>query len=250
MNSVVCIKQVPDTETRIKIGPDGRSIDPSEVEWVVNPYDEYAVEEALKLKEKDGQGEVIIVSLGGEKAATAIRSCLAMGADRGVLIKSEGLFGDAYATASALAAVIKEMGADLILLGKQAVDDDHAQVGQMLAVMLDLPCVTMVTKLEVTGRTARAHREVDGGSEIFETPLPAVITAEKDLNQPRYASLKGIMMAKKKTIEERNAPAMETRVEVVEMLKPAPRPAGRIIGEGKGAVPDLVHLLRSEAKVL
>ncbi len=250
MNILVCIKQVPDTETRIRIGPDGRSIDPSEVEWVVNPYDEYAVEEALRLKEKDGQGEVIILSLGGEKAATAIRSCLAMGADRGILVKGESLFCDAHSAASALAAVIKEIEADLILLGKQAVDDDNAQTGQMLAQMLDLPCVTVVTKLEVTGRTAKAQREVDGGSEIFETPLPAVITAEKDLNQPRYASLKGIMTAKKKQIEERNAPAMDVKVEVMEMLKPAPRPAGRIIGEGKEAVSDLVQLLKNEARIL
>ena len=250
MKIVVCVKQVPDTETRIKIGADGRSIDTAEVEWVVNPYDEYAVEEALQIKERTGEGEVVIVSVGEERAATAIRSCLAMGADRGILLKSETPFGDAYAAASALAAVLKEVEFDILFFGKQAVDDDNAQVSSLVAQMLDLPCVTVVTKLKLADGKAVAHREVEGGTELVETSLPAVFTAEKDLNQPRYASLKGIMTAKKKQIEEKEPHLGDAKVEVIEMLKPPPRPAGRVVGEGKEAVPELVHLLRDEAKVI
>ena len=181
MNIVVCMKQVPDTETRIKIGSDGRSIDPTDVEWVVNPYDEYAVEEALQIKERAGEGEVVILSVGGERAATAIRSCLAMGADRGIFLKTDTPFGDSYATASALAAILKEMEFDVLFFGKQAVDDDNTQMGQLVAQMLDLPCVTVVTKLELEDGKAKAHREVEAGTEIVETALPAVFTAEKDL---------------------------------------------------------------------
>ena len=250
MNIVVCMKQVPDTETRIKIGSDGRSIDPTDVEWVVNPYDEYAVEEALQIKERKGEGEVVILSLGGERAATSIRSCLAMGADRGILLKTDAPFGDSYATASALTAVLKEMAFDIIFFGKQAVDDDNAQVSQLVAQMLDLPCVTVVTKLELENSKARAHREVEGGTEIVETSLPAVFAAEKDLNQPRYASLKGIMTAKKKPIEEKDIQLEPSKIEVVEMLKPPPRPEGRVVGEGKEAVPELVRLLQDEAKII
>ena len=250
MNVVVCMKQVPDTETRIKIGSDGRSIDPTDVEWVVNPYDEYAVEEALQIKERMGEGEVVILSVGGDKAATAIRSCLAMGADRGILLKTETPFGDSYATASALAAVLKEMKFDILFFGKQAVDDDNAQMSQLVAQMLDLPCVTVVTKLELENGKAKAHREVEAGTEIVETALPAIFTTEKDLNQPRYASLKGIMMAKKKQIEEKDTQLENFKIEVVEMLKPAPRPGGRIVGEGKEAVSALIQLLKDEAKVI
>ena len=250
MKTIVCIKQVPDTETRIKIGADERSIDRSEVEWVVNPYDEYAVEEALQIKEKKGEGEVIILSVGTERATTAIRSCLAMGADRGILIRGDIPFGDVQVTAAALMSVLKDTEFDLILFGKQAVDDDNAQISQLVAQMLDLPCVTVVTNLELAEGGIRAHREVEGGTEIVETSLPAVISAEKDLNQPRYASLKGIMMAKKKQIEEKEIPFADSTIEVVEMLKPPPRPEGRIIGEGKEAVPELIQLLRNEAKVL
>ena len=250
MNIVVCMKQVPDTETRIKIGSDGRSIDPTDVEWVVNPYDEYAVEEALQIKERTGEGEVVILSVGGERTVTAIRSCLAMGADRGILLKVDIPFGDSYATASALAAVLKEMEFEILFFGKQAVDDDNAQVSQLVAQMLDLPCVTVVTKLEVENGKAKTHREVEGGTEIVETNLPAVFSAEKDLNQPRYASLKGIMMAKKKQIEEKEIQLEHVKIDVIEMLKPPPRPEGRIVGEGKEAVPELVQLLKNEANVI
>lgn len=250
MKIVVCIKQVPDTETRIKIGSDGRSIDRSEVEWVVNPYDEYAVEEALQVKERTGEGEVVILSVGGGGATTAIRSCLAMGADTGILIKADIPFGDAHMTASALAGVLKEREFDLLLFGKQAVDDDNAQMGQLVAQMLDLPCVTAVTKLELETGVARAHREVEGGMEVVETSLPGVFSAEKDLNQPRYAALKGIMMAKKKPIEEKEVSLGDATIEVIEMLKPPPRPEGRIIGEGKEAVTELVQLLKNEAKII
>jgi len=250
MKLIVCIKQVPDTETRIKIGPDNRSIDLTDVNFVVNPYDEYAIEEALRIKERLGEGEVTVISLGPERTTSAIRTALAMGADNAVLLKTEDQPVDPYSTAQALADVLRGMEYDLILFGKQAVDDDNAQVGPMVAELLGLPCVTVVTKLEISDGKIRAQREVEGGLEVVEAPLPAVITAQKDLNEPRYTSLRGIMMAKKKTIEEREPSLPDSKIKILKMEYPPAREAGKIVGEGKEAVPELVRLLREEAKVI
>ena len=250
MIQVVCIKQVADTETRVKVGADGRSLDPAGVTWILNPYDEFAVEQALRVKEKLGAGEVLVVSLGGAGVQTTLRNALAMGADRGIHLRHDGAAPDSLAVARALAAAIRPLGASLIWLGKQAVDDDAAQVGPMLATLLDLPCVTAIATFELGGETATVEREIEGGREVVEVRLPAVLTTDKGLNEPRYASLKGIMAAKKKPIEELAAAPGETNLEVTALMLPPPRAAGRIVGEGVAAVPALVRLLREEARVI
>jgi len=246
---VVCIKQVADTETRVKVAADGKSLDPAGVTWIVNPYDEFAVEQALRVKEKDG-GELIAVSLGPAGVQTALRGVLALGADRAVHLRHDGPALDALALSRVLAEAIQPLGASLVWLGKQAVDDDAAQVGPMLATLLGLPCVSVAAAFDLADGTATVEREIEGGREVIAVALPAVITTDKGLNEPRYASLKGIMAAKKKPIEERPAAGGEATLEVVSMSLPPPRGAGRIVGEGPAAVPELVRLLREEARVI
>ena len=250
MKIAVCIKRVPDTETRTRIGGDGTSIDEAGVKFIVNPYDEFAIEEALQRKEKAGGGEVVVLALGPDAAQETIRSALAMGADRGVLLKVDRVPADALAVAKALAAELKDGGYDLVLFGKMAVDDYHHGVGPMVAELLGLPCVTAIAKLELEGGKGVAEREIEGGVEVVEFALPAVLTAEKGLNTPRYPALKGIMAAKKKPIEVKPAALGELRVSVTALGLPPDRKAGRIVGEGPDAVTELVRLLRTEAKVL
>lgn len=250
MIQVVCIKQVADTETRVKVAADGRSLDPAGVTWILNPYDEFGVEQALRVKEQLGAGEVIAISLGGAGVPTTLRSVLAMGADRAIHLKAEGPAPDSLQVARALAAEIAPLGAGLVWLGKQAVDDDAAQVGPMLAELLRLPCVTVVASFELAGDHAKVEREIEGGREVALVTLPAVLTADKGLNEPRYASLKGIMAAKKKTIDEKPAALGEPNLDVVSLALPPSRSAGRIVGKGIEAVPELVRLLREEAKVI
>ena len=250
MKIAVCIKRVPDTETRIKIAAGGKALDEAGVKYVLNPYDEYAVEEALRRKEQAGAGEVVIVCLGPAAAQETIRTALAMGADRGVLLQADGIPADCFAVAVALAAELRAGGYDLILFGKMTVDDHNQQVGPMVAELLDLPCVTSVVHLDLSTGTGVAEREIEGGIEVVEFPLPAVLTVDKGLNEPRFPALKGIMAAKKKPLETRAVTLGAGGVEVVAMTTPAERAAGKIVGEGAAAVPELVRLLREEAKVI
>lgn len=248
MNILVCVKHVPDTETAVKIGADGKSIQTQDVNFILNPYDEFAVEEALKIKESKG-GEVTLVTMGPEEAKKSLRTGLAMGADKAVHVKCDNT-PDSLTVATCLAGTIKSIPFDLILCGKQAMDEDNAQVPIMLAEKLNLPNVSAVTKLEIGDGKATAHREFEGGTEVVETSLPAVISAHKGLNEPRYASLKGIMMAKKKEIAETACACSESGIEVLDLAYPPSRVGGKIVGEGKDAVPQLVKLLREEAKVI
>jgi len=249
MNIIVCIKQVPDTETRIKIAGDKKSIDPTDVNWILNPYDEYAVEEALRIKEKSGNTTVTVISVGSERTAAAIRSALAMGADEAVLVKTDQVL-DSLATAKALAAAIKEMPYDLILSGKQGVDDDNLQVAPMVAELLNIPCVTYILELKLENGKATVKREVEGGMETVEATLPALFTAEKGLNEPRYPALRGIMMAKKKTIQENQFQIDSPKIQIMNIEYPPTRKGGKIVGQGVDAVPELVRLLREEAKAV
>ena len=248
MKIAVCIKRVPDTETRVKIAGDGVAIDEAGVKFILNPYDEFAVEEALQRRGEGG--EVVVVTLGPDAAAETIRTALAMGADRGVLLKAEKIPADALAVAKALAAELKGGGYDLILFGKVAVDDYNHAVGIMVAELLGLPGITAAVKLEAAGSKLKAEREVEGGIEVVECPLPAVVTCDKGLNTPRYPALKGIMAAKKKPIETKPAALPAARIAVTSLALPPERKEGRIVGEGAAAVPELVRLLRQEAKVL
>jgi electron transfer flavoprotein beta subunit len=250
MHIAVCIKRVPDTETRVKVAPDGKSLDEAGVKFILNPYDEFAVEEALRRKEKAGSGEVVVVSLGPAAAQETIRTALAMGADRGVLLQTDRIPADGLETAKALAAELKDGGHDLILFGKLAVDDYNHQVGPMVAELLGLPCVTAVAHLELEGGKGVAEREIEGGMEVVEFPLPAVLTTDKGLNEPRYPALKGIMAAKKKPLDVKPVTLAAGAIEVLAMEPPPQRKDGKIVGEGAAAVPELLRLLREEAKVL
>jgi electron transfer flavoprotein beta subunit len=249
MKIAVCVKRVPDTEARIKVGPDGKSPDPAGVETVLSPYDEIALERAIALKEAGAADEVVVVTLGPQESTKEVRTGLAMGADKGVLIVDDGA-RDSSATAAALAGALEEIGADMILFGWKAIDTDASQVPYYVAHKLGLPIVSVVTSLDVEDGKAVARREADGATQVLEVPLPAVFTAQKGLAEPRYASLKGIMMAKRKPLEEMAAEAVESLVEVVKMEPPPPRAEGRIVGEGVEAVPALIDALRNEAKVL
>jgi electron transfer flavoprotein beta subunit len=262
MNSIVCLKEVPDTETRIEVR-DGKIVEAG-IQYVVNPYDEYALEEALKWQEQHG-GKVTLVSLGPERARESILKGLAMGADEVYHLSDEAfLGGDAYATAKALAAAIQKLGEyDAIFCGKQAVDHDNAAVGIMLAEMLDIPHVSVVSELEIAegAASARTERDIEGGVEVVEMPLPAVITAQKGLNEPRYPSFRGIRQARSKPftqwapadvgLDAGEVGAAAARVQFVEITPPPERPTGRIVeGEPEDAAKEVVHLLRDEAKVI
>ena len=250
MKIAICVSHVPDTATKVKIGQDGKTIDQSGVTFVINPYDEIAVEEALKTKEKLGDdSETIVFTLGSDKAKETIRKALAMGVDRGILLTDDNP-RDSIGIAKALAEEIKQVGCELVFCGKQSVDYDNSITGQLIAEILDYSCIPVVVDLNIDGNNITAEREIEGGREVVTAQLPAVITAQKGLNEPRYASLKGIMAAKKKTIDEKPAADAGSLTEVVKMHMPAPKQPGRILGTDSSAVPELVKLLREEAKVL
>lgn len=249
MNITVFIKSVFDTETNIKISSDKKSVDSSNVNYVINPYDEYAIEEALKIKEKL-DGKVKIVCLGDEKAKEIVRKAIAMGADEGVLLKTDTVIVDSFKTAIALAMYAKENPADIYFFGKEAVDYNNSQVGSLFAQMLDLPAITNIVKFEINDNKATAHKEAGNNTEVVECSLPAVFTAQKGLNEPRYASLKGIMQAKNVAIDEKDATMVDSMIEIINVELPPERKPGKIIGEGPDTVPELVKLLKEEAKVL
>jgi len=256
VNIVACIKQVPDTETLIKVKPDGSGIDETGIKWVMNPYDEFGVEEALKLKEKLG-GDVTIVSVGPARALETIRTALAMGAEKGIHINDPSLEGaDAYSVASALAAAIKGIPYDIIFCGQRAIDDDSGQVGSILAELLGVPQVTFVTRLDVEGASIKVIRPIEGAQLLIQSSLPCVVTAQKGLNEPRYASLPGIMKAKKKPVDVKNAAGLGITVapkaKVAKTSPPPARPPGKIIcgEEPAEKARELAKLLREEAKVI
>jgi electron transfer flavoprotein beta subunit len=250
MNIVACIKRVPTTDLQPKIGSDGKHVDPSGIQHMISFYDEIAVEEAIRTKEKLG-GEVTVLTIGPKEAGKEIRECLAKGADKGVVLTDAAWTDrDPLSTAKALAKKIGELDAQLVFTGRVATDRDQASVGPMLAALLGWACVTDVIELDLSADKGTAKREADDGVETYEFALPAVLTCQKDLNEPRYAGLKGIMAAKKKPLEEVacETPASQTVVERLEL--PPPRKEGRIVGEGVAAVPALIDALQNEAKIL
>src|SRR4026209_1821502 len=259
MKILVMIKQVPDTATQVKIGGDGRAIDTTGITWIVSPYDEFAVEEALRIKEKRGQGEVVVVSLGPERGKEALRSCLAMGADRAIHLKDAAWdAADTLMTARALAAVIKQEAPGLALFGRQAIDDDMGAVAAQVAELLGWPCASWIMEEAVDdrGRAVGVAGRTEGGREVCELPLPAVVPAQKGLNEPRYPTLKGIMGAKKKEIKDVKASDLGLAAEPPQLstvtLEELPaRPPGRVIqGDVQTAVKELVRSLREDAKAI
>lgn len=248
MNIAVCVNHVPDTAAKIKIGGDGKTIDPAGVSYVINPYDEFAIEEALRTKEKFG-GVVYAISVGADSNQETIRKALAMGCDEGIHVKTDGEI-DGMSVARELAKQIRHLECALVFMGKQSIDYDEGIVGQLTAEMLGYHCVSVCVRFELQGGKIAAEREIEGGREIVETSLPVLITAQKGLNEPRYASLKGIMAAKKKTINvvQPDSPLAEPVVHG--MKKPAEKSAGKIAGTDASAAAELVRLLHEEAKVI
>jgi electron transfer flavoprotein beta subunit len=259
VKSLVCLKQVPDTETQIKVNAEGTGIVTEGIKYIINPYDEFSVEEALRIKERLKAGEVMILSIGPDRNTEAIRTALAMGADKGVHVNDETLNNaDPYTIAQALAAAATQVGYDVIFCGHRAIDDDFGEVGAMLAEILKLPQVTLVTKVEISAdkKTLTVERDVEGGKEVLEVPLPCVLTSQKGLNEPRYASLPGIMKAKKKPIEKKTAADLGVNAQPKLQSKgysmPPERKAGKKIEdmEPADAAKAVVQALRNEAKVI
>jgi electron transfer flavoprotein beta subunit len=246
----VCIKRVPDMETRFKIAASGTAVDEAGLKYDMSDFDGYAVETALQLNEKQGPGETVVISLGPDVVQEQLRKALSMGADRAVQLKADRVPADGLAIARALAAELTGGGYDLILFGRQAVDSANATVGPMTAELLGLPCATAVSTLEIANGRATARRDLEGAAEIIEFPLPAVVSVDEGMPRARYPSLKGIMAAKKKPLEVKPAQLGDEHITIEKMELPPERAAGRIVGEGPAAVPELVRLLHTEAKVL
>ena len=258
MNSVVCISHVPDTESRIKIA-EGRKVDEAGLKFIVSPYDEYALEAAIRLKEKSG-GDVTVLTFGPERAQQALREALARGATKAIHVKGESGDADSLGIAKVLAAAIKGVPHDLVFLGKQGVGTDNGLVGPMLAELLGYPQVNVVTHVDVADGKLTAHREIEGAEEVLEALLPAVVTAQKGLNEPRYASLKGIMAAKKVAVDTKSVADLgldegdvfQQRVITVSLELPAEKSGGRKIdgSDPPAAAREILKYIKEEAKAL
>ncbi|HET7434422.1 MAG TPA: electron transfer flavoprotein subunit beta/FixA family protein [Thermoanaerobaculia bacterium] len=259
MNSVVCITHVPDTESRIKIAGDGKKIDEAGLKFIVSPYDEFALEEAIRLKEKSA-GDVTVLTFGPDRAQQALREALARGATKAMHVKGEVSDADSLGIAKVLAAAIKTLPHDIVFFGKQGVGPDNGLVGPMVAELLGYPQANVVTHLEVGDGKLTAHREIEGAEEVLEMPLPAVVTAQKGLNEPRYSSLKGIMAAKKIAIDTKSvadlglsdADVFNTRVVITKLELPPEKSGGRKIdgADPKAAAAEIIKYIKEEAKAL
>ena len=259
MNIFVLLKQVPDTETKIRITADKKGIEKNDIKWIINPYDEFAIEEGLKTKERLKEGTVTVVTAGPDRAVETLRTAVAMGADNAIHIKMDTDNADTYLVARALAEVLKKENPTVVFTGKQAIDDDQASAFAYTAELVNLPSVTVVTKVEIGAdkKSAKVEREVEGGTKyIIDTSLPAILGLEKGINTPRYASLPGIMKAKKKEIKVYTAADLGLGSETARTLDsdyhlPPERQAGKkISGDAAVQAKELVRLLREEAKVI
>ena len=246
----MCVKRVPDMDVRFRIGADNVSVDEAGLKFDINDFDSWAVEAALQLRDKNAGSEVTVFSLGPDVVQETIRKALSMGADRGVHLKADKVTFDGLSIAKALAEELKAGAYDLIFFGKMSPDSSNGVVGPMTAEILGLPCVTAISSLDISGGKGTAKRELEGAQEIVEFPLPVVLTVDEGLNTARLPSLKGIMAAKKKPLEVKPAQLPPPKLTVRKLELPAERKAGRIIGEGSAAVPELVRLLQTEAKLL
>jgi electron transfer flavoprotein beta subunit len=247
MNIVVLVSQTPDTTTKVVLNSDNKTLDESGITWILNPYAEFAIEKALKLKEaNDATGEIILLAMGPERTVEALRQGLAMGADRAILIKSS------VVNTQELADKIKELDAKLVLGGKKSIDTESATVEAAVAARLDLPYVHSANKLEWNGEMITASREISGENQSFDLTLPAFVTCDKGNDEPRYASIMGIMKAKKKALDELDSSAADDLgLEIVEARLPAPRGSVKIFdGSPEEAAGKLLTALREEAKVI
>ena len=251
LDIIVCVKRVPDTETRVRFSDGATVIEPEGVKYIMSPYDEIALEAAFRTTEARAGGQVTVITLGDEDSQQTLRAALAAGADAAVLLRVRGsVTMDGLATAKALATELETREEKLVLFGVKAGDDDQQQVGPMVATLLARPCASNVTSFVVDQGVIRCDREVEGGTEVVDLDLPAVLTLTKGAFELRYPSLKGIMAAKRKPLEVKDADLPEGRLTVERLDYPPERAEGRIVGEGVEAVPELVRLLRDEANVL
>jgi electron transfer flavoprotein beta subunit len=258
MNIFVCLKQVPDTETKIRLTADGSGVDPTSIQrWIVSSYDEYAIEESLRLRDKNPGSTVTVVSAGPARVTEALRTALAMGADTGIHVELPDGADNNLAAKALAGALLKQPKIDVVFTGKEAFDDTAAQTSQLLAEYLSLPVVTVVLGIEYGSGSVRCKREIEGGAyELVETPLPAVIAAQKGLNEPRYASLPNIMKAKKKEIKvlkmaEVGVTAEDQKVRLSGFKLPPQKQAGKkLAGDARAQARELARLLREEAKVV
>lgn len=248
MKILVCVSKVPDTTTKIVIGDDKKSIDNKGVKFILNPYDEFAVEEALRIKEKFG-GEVTVLNVGDDSSQDILRTALAMGCDNAVIIKTNDN-PDSFQVAHNIANYAKSFNPDIILMGKQSIDFDSAQVPSMTAEILNIPSVSVVSKLTIDGQKAIAERDIEGGKEVVELTLPCLISAQKGLNEPRYPKLPDIMKAKKKPLEEFNYEKIDPSIEIINLTLPEKARVGKIVGNSEQEINEIVNLLHQDAKVI
>lgn len=247
MKIIVCVKDVPDTESNIRIAHDGKGIEEESVTFILNPYDEFAVEEALRIKESNG-GEVTALTVGLQSSERVLRACFGLGVDHGILMRDDNFTNDPFITASTLASYLRNISFDILLFGKKGVDLNYGQVGVMVSEILGIPSVSAITKLELRESKVLCYREAEGNLEKLEVPLPAAFTAEKGLNEPRYPSLKLKMLAKKKEIQVVEVQKIDSRISIVKIEYPPKRPEGKIIKDSPEAASKLVDFLHNEAK--
>jgi len=248
MKILVCISKVPDTTTKINVGEDKKSIDSKGVKYILNPYDEFAIEEGLRIKEQKG-AEVTVLTVGDESNQDILRTALAMGADNAVIIKVNQDF-DSFQVANNIANYAKKYNPDLILLGRQSIDFDSFQVPSLLSTILDFPSVSVVSKLTIDSNKIIAERDIEGGKEIVETSIPCIISTQKGINEPRYPKLPDIMKAKKKNIEEFPFENTNKYVEILSLQLPDKKRVGKIVGDSESEIQEIVSLLHNEAKII
>lgn len=248
MNILVCVSQVPDTTTKVAVGADGKTIDKAGVKFILNPYDEFTIEEGLRLREKFG-GSVTALTVGGEGAKEILRTALAMGVDKAIIVKDDNR-EDSFSVATNIAETAKSIQPDVVILGRQSIDYDSFGMASMVGELLDMPSISVVSKWTIEGTKVTAERDIEGGKEVVETTLPCVISAQKGLNDPRYPKLPDIMKAKSKPIEERAGVASASRTQTVSMELPLSKRVGKILGDTDADISELVRLLHEDAKVI
>lgn len=249
MNILVCISRVPDTATKINISSNGKSIDNSGVKYILNPYDEFTIEEGLRLKEKFG-GTVSALTVGGDTNVDILRTALAMEVDSAIHVKTTRDDFDSIFVAENIAEVAKSLNTDIIIFGRQSIDFDSNQVSSLTAEMLQLPSVSVVSKLDINGTDVTVERDIEGGKEVVSTSLPCVISVQKGINEPRYPKLPQIMKAKSKPIDTRNAIDNGNSIEVISMEIPSKSRIGKILGSTDEDIKEVIRLLQEEAKVI
>lgn len=247
MNILVCVSRVPDTAARINVGDDGKSIKDAGVKFIVNPYDEFALETAIRLKESNG-ATVTAITVGNAESSDVLRTALAMGVDNAILVKANDY--DSYIVAENISDAAKELNADLVILGRQSIDYDSLQMSSLIGAMLDRPSVSVVSKLDINGNNIVCERDIEGGKETVETSLPCVISTQKGIYEPRYPKLPDIMKAKKKPIDEKDSVSSDSKVEILSLEIPQSSRIGKIVGDSDAEIQSIVDALHAEAKVI